>query len=212
MSGKRLFDIVFSAAALVVLSPVMLLIALLVKICSPGPVFFKADRAGMDLSRFTMYKFRSMVVNNDTVAQITMRDDARIYPFGRFLRKTKLDELPQLFNILLGDMSVVGPRPEDFMLAVRYYNGPYRKLASVKPGLTSPASLFDYTHGENASSVDAYVDIYLMEKLNMDLHYIERRSFLYDLKIILKTAWIICCIAVGRKHFRYPVEYRAHAS
>lgn len=210
MSGKRLFDIVFSVTMLIFALPMMLLVAVCIKLSSPGPIFYRAERAGKDFKRFTMYKFRSMVVSNSivSVSHITQKDDARIYPLGKILRQTKLDELPQLFNILKGDMSIVGPRPEDYEYVIHNFTGPYQNLVSVMPGLTSPASLFDYTHGEQASSMDEYVDRYLPIKRDMDLYYIKHRSFLYDVKLILKTAWIILCVILGKKRFHYPAEYR----
>ena len=206
MSAKRLFDIVFSAALFVVVSPLMLLIALLIKLSSPGPAVYRADRAGKDFKRFEMFKFRTMAVNHDRVETITTRGDPRIFPLGRILRRTKMDELPQLVNVLKGEMSVVGPRPEDYTQALKVFSGPYRALLSVKPGLTSPASLFDYTHGETAASVDEYADRCLTLKLSLDLRYIENGSFRRDIKTIAQTAGTILLVSFGRKRFRYPTE------
>ena len=209
MSAKRLFDIVFSAAFLLIVSPLMLLITLLIKLVNPGPAFYRADRAGKDFQRFSMYKFRTMSVNLDRVELITRRGDPRIFPLGKFLRKTKMDELPQLVNVLKGEMSVVGPRPEDYVIALRVFSGPYRELLSIRPGLTSPASLFDYTHGETVASVDEYADRYLHQRLSMDLRYIKNRNIRRDAKIIAQTAWTILLVSLGRKRFRYPAEYSA---
>ena len=209
MSAKRIFDIVFSAALLVVVSPLMLLIALLIKLSSPGPAVYRADRAGKDFQRFEMLKFRTMSMNHDRVETITTREDPRIFPLGRILRKTKMDELPQLVNVLKGEMSVVGPRPEDYAQALRLFSGPYRALITMEPGLTSPASLFDYTHGETVASVDEYVECCLTVKLSEDLRYIENRSFRRDVKIIIQTAWTILLVSFGRKRFRYPLEANA---
>lgn len=209
MNAKRIFDIVCSLLLLSVTAPVMLVIALLIKLSSKGPVLYKANRMGKDRVRFTMYKFRSMRVNYDEVQEITMREDARIYPLGRFLRLTKLDELPQLFNILKGDMSIVGPRPEDYGQAMRWYTGKYREIFTVKPGLTSPASLFDYTHGEKAGSVEEYRRSFLFQKLEIDLFYIQNYNFFYDIAVLFHTAWVMLCIPLGRKSFPYPIEYRA---
>lgn len=208
MSAKRIYDLFMGVVLLIIAAPVMLFIALIIPLVSKGPVLFRAERAGRNFQRFTMYKFRTMVINHDQVEQITIRDDPRIYPFGRFLRKTKLDELPQIFNVLKGDMSIVGPRPEDYAQALRLFTGPYQALMRVEPGLTSPASLFDYTHGELAASVDEYVNLYLYEKMDMDLFYIQNQTFWGDMKIIARTVWVILCISFGRKRFRYPMEYR----
>lgn len=209
MNAKRLFDIVFSAAALIVAAPLMLLIALLIQISSPGPVFYKADRAGKDFQKFQIFKFRSMRVNRDRAPEITTRDDPRIYPLGKILRKSKLDELPQLINVLRGEMSIVGPRPEDYSLAIRFFTGDYREVLSVRPGLTSPASLLDYTHGETVSSTEEYMDRFFFQKRMMDLQYIKNQSIAWDIRIIVKTAFTILCVCGGRKRFRYPVEYVA---
>jgi len=208
MRAKRLFDILFSAAFLAVVSPVMLLIAIIIKLVSPGPVFYKADRAGKDFTRFQMLKFRTMSVNQDPIKTITLREDPRIFSFGRILRKTKMDELPQLINVLKGDMSVVGPRPEDYLIAFRMFSGPYREILSVKPGITSPASLLDYMHGETVSSIDEYLDRFLDLRQSLNLRYVQNHHFLWDLSLIAQTAWTILQISLGRKRFRYPAEYQ----
>ena len=145
---KRCFDILFATLFLVVFSPVYLLTFIIIKVASPGPAIYKAKRVGKNGILFDCYKFRSMIVDSGKVRLTTLENDDRIYPFGRFIRKTKIDEMPQVFNILKGDMSVVGPRPEDKENADRVYVDEYKQILNVKPGLTSPASLYDYTHGE----------------------------------------------------------------
>ena len=145
---KRAFDLLFSILFLLVFSPVYVITYIIIKVVSPGPAFFKAKRVGLHGKVFDCYKFRSMRVDSGKVRLTTLQNDDRIFPFGRFIRKTKIDEMPQALNILFGDMSVVGPRPEDTVNADIMYQGEYRHILDVKPGLTSPASLYDYTHGE----------------------------------------------------------------
>ena len=145
---KRGFDLLFSVLFLLVFSPVYLLTWIIIKIVSPGPAIYRAKRVGLHGKLFTCYKFRSMRVDSGKVKLTTLQNDDRIFPFGNFIRKTKIDEMPQVVNILMGQMSVVGPRPEDEANASKIYVGEYQHILDVKPGLTSPASLYDYTHGE----------------------------------------------------------------
>ena len=146
--AKRCFDILFAVLFLIVFSPVYLLTWIVIKIVSPGPAIYHARRVGLHGQLFTCYKFRSMRVDSGKVKLTTLQNDDRIFPFGNFIRKTKIDEMPQVVNILMGQMSVVGPRPEDEANASKIYVGEFQHILDVKPGLTSPASLYDYTHGE----------------------------------------------------------------
>ncbi|MFZ5986937.1 MAG: sugar transferase [Bacillota bacterium] len=184
--SKRLFDIAASFAALVILSPLFIITAIVVKLNSRGPVFFAQERNGLRGKIFKMYKFRSMVVNAESLLKqlegknevkgpmFKIKDDPRITRVGRFIRKTSIDELPQLLNILKGDMSFVGPRPPIAREVVKY--GSWHNLRlSVRPGLTG---LWQVS-GRNDLGFD--------EMVNLDLKYIRERSFIYDLKIILKT-------------------------
>ncbi len=148
-----------------------------------------------------------MIADSGAVRVTTLTNDDRIYPFGKFIRKTKIDELPQLFNILSGTMSVVGPRPEDTDVAVKMYTGRYEEIFSVKPGLTSPASLFDYTHGEFYESEEKYIEEFLPAKLEIELYYVHNHSFLYDVKITAETALIIAKRILGKTEFDFPEEY-----
>lgn len=171
--GKRALDICFSALALVVFSPVLLIVALLVKIKLGSPIIFKQDRPGKDEVIFSMYKFRTMTDAKDANGNY-LPDNVRLTKFGQLLRATSLDELPELWNILIGDMSFVGPRP----LLVEYlplYNEEQRKRHSVRPGLTGLAQV----KGRNA--------IKWQEKFGYDVSYINKISFKLDVIIILNT-------------------------
>jgi len=147
-----------------------------------------------------------MKVDSGEIRVTTLKNDERIYPFGSLLRKSKIDELPQLVNILLNQMSVVGPRPEDVSIAKKIYVGRYRRIHNAKPGLTSPASLFDYTHGEYYKTHEEYEEEFLPLKLDVELYYVDNSKFIYDMKIVFKTAWIILMILMGKKIFDLPKE------
>ena len=203
---KRLFDIAASLCAIVVFLIPWLVISLIIKIQSPGPVLFCPRRIGKDGKPFTLYKFRSMRTDSGKIHATTLRGDPRIFPFGAILRKTKLDETPQLFNVLFGQMSVIGPRPEDEVNAKELYQGEFVEILSVKPGLSSPASLYDYTHGENYPDEESYVREFLPEKLKVELYYVRHRSNVYDLKVIVSTVVTILQIFCGKKDFPLPKE------
>ena len=189
LARKRLFDMVCAALGLLVLSPVLLMCALLVGLTSPGGVLFRQERVGKDGVPFTIYKFRSMRKDNAGLKISTSRD-TRITPVGRALRKTKLDELPQLWNVLKGDMSFVGPRPE-----VREYTDLYtpeqRQVLLVRPGITGLASIRYRNENEllTASSDPnrTYIEEVMPAKLALDLEYIPRACVSYDIKLILET-------------------------
>lgn len=186
---KRLFDMVCAALGLLVLSPVLLVCTLLVGLTSPGGVLFRQERIGKDGVPFTIYKFRSMRKDNAGLKISTSRD-TRITSVGRVLRKTKLDELPQLWNVLKGDMSFVGPRPE-----VREYTDLYtpeqRQVLMVRPGITGLASIRYRNENEllTASSDPnrTYIDEVMPAKLALDLKYIPRACVSYDIKLIWET-------------------------
>ena len=203
---KRCFDLLFAVLFLLVLSPVYIITYIIIKVVSPGPAFFKAKRVGLHGKVFDCYKFRSMRVDSGKVKLTTLQNDDRIFPFGRFIRKTKIDEMPQALNILLGDMSVVGPRPEDMVNADKIYQGEYKQILDVKPGLTSPASLYDYTHGEKYEDEELYEKEFVPQKLQLELYYVNHQSFWYDIKLILKTAWIIILTFCGKEIFEKPKE------
>ncbi|MGD1046305.1 MAG: sugar transferase [Bacteroidota bacterium] len=187
---KRLFDIFFSCLGLLIAFPFLLLAALLIKFDSPGPVLFKQVRVGKDYRLFTIYKLRTMINNIEhTKMQLAVPSDSRITPVGRFLRRTKIDELPQLINVLFGDMSFVGPRPEDPRYSA-LYNEEQKKIFDVRPGITSPASLY---YRDEASLLgdqnweEKYTKEIMPEKISIDMKYFENNTFWNDCGIIYKT-------------------------
>ena len=201
---KRLMDILCSALALVVLSPIFIISAIIIKLSSRGPVFYKASRIGRDGKQFSMYKFRSMHVENSAAEGSFIADADRIFAFGNFMRKSKIDELPQLINILLGDMSVVGPRPASSVNADELYSGEYKKIQDVKPGLTSYASLFDYKHGELfVSDNDTYIKEILPVRLELELYYVKVWNVFKDWGLVFSTVLVILQIIFGKKKFHY---------
>jgi lipopolysaccharide/colanic/teichoic acid biosynthesis glycosyltransferase len=190
MLVKVVFDRLVSFIGLLILFPVMLVIALLIKIKMPdGPVIFKQKRVGLHGRLFVLYKFRTMTVN-DYVSSISVAGESRITPFGAFLRKYKLDELPELWNVLKGDMSFVGPRPDVPGYADRL-TGENRKILLLRPGITGPATLKYANEEKILSAVPDPVrynnEIIFPDKVKINLDYLDHYSFLLDLKIFLKT-------------------------
>lgn len=188
---KRSFDVVASALALVVFSPLLAAIAIWVKRDSPGPVFYRGTRAGRNNRPFGIFKFRSMVVNADKIGgSSTSGDDPRVTRSGRFIRKYKIDELSQLINVLVGDMSIVGPRPEVLMYTSKY-TGELLEILSVRPGITDWASIWNADEGAvlaGARDPDkAYEVLIQPTKLQLQLRYVRERTFWMDLKIIVYT-------------------------
>ncbi len=188
---KRLLDILLSLCACIVLLLPGLVISLLIKLSSKGKVFFMQTRVGKSGKEFSILKFRSMRPLAESSGQLTVgEDDPRITGIGNFLRKTKLDETPQLINILKGEMSIVGPRPE-VPKYVALYNEEQRKVLEVRPGLTDLASLeyFDENRllGESDNPEQTYIDTIMPHKLSLNLKYIEEKSIMLDMQIILRT-------------------------
>ncbi|MBF0502149.1 MAG: sugar transferase [Candidatus Riflebacteria bacterium] len=188
---KRFFDFCVSAVALVLLSPLLLFVAIVVRLSSPGPAIFAQQRIGRGFKPFFIYKFRSMKEDAPQLGgQITYGDDPRITQIGRHLRKTKIDELPQLFNVIRGDMSFVGPRPE-VNRYVEMFRDDYAEILRVRPGITDLASLKFRDEAAllatSSNPEEDYIRSVLPEKIRLAKKYIEESSFLLDLKIILKT-------------------------
>ena len=189
--GKRLFDILSSFFVLIHIWPFMLIIAMLVVFSGRGGVFFTQKRVGRNEQEFKLYKFRTMRLDSEQKGQLTVGgDDPRITKAGRFLRRFKLDELPQLLNVLAGSMSVVGPRPE-VSKYTNMYTPEQKKVLSVRPGLTDYASI-EYIDendllGQSQDPEKTYIDEVMPAKLKLNLKYIEEQGFLTDLKIIFKT-------------------------
>ena len=188
---KRLFDLVVSGIGLILLAPVFLLVAPLIKLDSPGPVFYKGNRIGKGGVPFKMFKLRTMVLHADRMGSLlTHEQDPRVTRAGRVLRKWKIDELPQLINVFRGEMSLVGPRPESPPY-VQHYNEAQRKVLEVKPGITGPAQV-KYRNEESLLSRCAdlegeYLAEIMPRKLELDLAYIRQRSLLLDLVLIGQT-------------------------
>lgn len=193
MACKRAFDILCSLLGLVVLSPVLLVVSVLVAVTSPGGVFFRQERIGKDGRPFRIFKFRSMRKDNAGL-KITTGNDSRITPVGRFLRKSKIDELPQLINVLAGDMSFVGPRPEvaDY---VNLYTPYQRQVLLVRPGITGLASIRFRNENDLLTASDdpnrTYVEQIMPRKIDLDLEYIPHASVFYDIKLIFQTFAVV---------------------
>ncbi len=189
---KRLFDIVFSLFGLILVSPLLLVIAVLIKRESPGPVFYRGERIGKSGKPFRIFKFRTMVANAENLGgPSTAGDDPRLTKIGNFLKKYQLDELPQLINVVAGDMSLVGPRPEVKMYVDMMTNEERNTILSIKPGMTDLASLWNFHENEvlkgSADPEKTYMEKIRPTKIKLQLEYVKNRSFLLDLKIIIKT-------------------------
>jgi lipopolysaccharide/colanic/teichoic acid biosynthesis glycosyltransferase len=188
---KRLFDITSSCTGLILLSPVFLFLAVWIKLDSKGPVFFRQVRVGKNGKDFKIYKFRSMRRGADKKGLITVGGrDPRITRSGYYIRKYKLDELPQLINVFVGDMSIVGPRPE-VRKYVNLYTADQLKVLSVKPGITDMASIKYRNENELLEKSDdpdkMYIEVIMPDKLKHNLEYIKNKSFLYDIKLTFLT-------------------------
>ncbi len=192
---KRIFDFVFSLIGLIILSPLFFVISLLIIFDSKGGVFYIQKRIGKNFIEFGIIKFRTMRPDSDKRGLLTVGGrDSRITKAGYFLRKYKLDELPQLINVFKGEMSFVGPRPE-VKKYVDLYNEEQKKVLMVKPGITDNASI-EFSNeneilGKYADAEKAYIEIVMPAKLNLNLNYINQQNFINDMKIILKTIFKI---------------------
>jgi lipopolysaccharide/colanic/teichoic acid biosynthesis glycosyltransferase len=196
---KRIFDFVLAFAGLVVLSPVLMAVAVLVKLDSAGPVLFRQRRVGRGLRCFTLFKFRTMVAAHNG-GEITVADDHRVTRLGRMLRLAKLDELPQLWNILSGDMSFVGPRPLVESTVNRFREDYRWILGKTRPGVTDPASI-KYRHesailGCCAEPVDYYFRVIMPDKIRLQKAYLRRQSLLGDVMILCRTLAACCRLGV----------------
>lgn len=193
MVAKRIFDLLFSLMGILVLAPIFLAIAVWIKVDSPGSVFFRQVRVGQFGKEFRIYKFRTMVTNAEALGkQITVGEDPRITDCGRFLRKYKLDELPQLFNVLKGDMSLVGSRPE-VPKYVALYTPEQLKVLELPPGITDLASIRFRNESELLSQAENPEEFYVKEimpqKLELNKQYLAQANLIFDLYIILQTLW-----------------------
>ena len=188
---KRAFDITASALGLVVTSPVWLAAVIGIQLSDPGPVFYMANRVGLNNQPFRMFKFRSMRVDKQANEKNFKADVNRIFPWGAFMRSSKIDELPQLLNIFLGDMSVVGPRPASADQVSVTRGGKYARVGSVKPGLSGPSALYDYIYGDTVTDEAEYEKLVLPTRLELDLYYIQNACWRLDVKMIF---WTVRCV------------------
>lgn len=196
-----MFDRIFAAVVLVVLSPVLAVAGLLVKLSSRGPVLYRARRAGIDGRPFEMYKFRTMHVGSDAGGAITAAKDPRVFRLGIGLRRLKLDELPQLVNVVRGEMALVGPRPEDLNIVQDHYDAFMRESLVVPPGITGPGSLHYFAEegdlpADPAEAQRIYLDSLLARKIALDLVYVRNRSVRYKISLLART--LLGIVGAGR--------------
>ncbi|HEU4628905.1 MAG TPA: sugar transferase [Gemmatimonadaceae bacterium] len=190
MNGKRVFDLAWTVPGLLVLAPLLGAVALLVRLVDGRPVFFRQERVGLHGRPFRIWKFRTMTAGAATGPALTVAADARVTPLGRWLRATKLDELPQLFNVLAGEMSLVGPRPEVPRFVAQYTEA-QRQVLTVRPGITDPACL-SYRHegvllARSADPERTYVAEIMPEKIRLNLAYARTATRWSDFRVILRT-------------------------
>ena len=184
---KRAFDVCSSGCALIFFMPVWIIAIVGIEVSDPGPVFYFANRVTKDNRTFKMLKFRSMRVDKNANEKSLRPDQDRIFPFGRFIRATKIDEMPQLVNVFLGDMAVVGPRPAAVDQIPITRGGENAIVSSVKAGLTSPAALYDYLYGDEIEDEKEYMDKVAPTRLALDRYYIGKQTIGYDIKLIWYT-------------------------
>ena len=192
---KRLFDILLSGLGLLIISPLLLIVAIWIKLDSPGPIFYRQVRVGRYNKDFRIFKFRSMRIGSDKGSLVTIGGrDPRITRSGYFIRKFKIDELPQLINVLVGDMSLVGPRPE-VRHYVNYWTEEQMHVLDVRPGITDPASIKFRNENELLAQAEDpekyYIEVIMQEKIKLYLEYVKKNSLCYDIKLIFQTFWVI---------------------
>lgn len=208
---KRALDVVAAGVALILAAPLLLLAAIGIKLSSRGPVLHRAVRAGRGGDPFEILKLRTMRLGTPDQSRITVGgSDPRVFAVGSWLRKLKIDELPQLVNILRGDMAVVGPRPEALDIVRDHYGPEHMRTLDVSPGLASPGSLWNYTHGESLIGADDpegdYLRALLPAKLALELVYVDRASLRYDVSLVVRTMLVIVQTLSGRDAWPDPPE------
>jgi lipopolysaccharide/colanic/teichoic acid biosynthesis glycosyltransferase len=224
--ATRPCDLLIAAAALVPAAPLCLFAAAGIWLTEGRPVLHRCRRVGLGGRVFTMYKFRTMRIAPAAAGKaaagsaaaggtITAPADARVFPFGAWLRASKIDELPQLVNVLIGDMAIVGPRPEDPAIVEAWYGPLARETLTVRPGLASPGSIYNFTHGEpqldtralpGEDAAATYARVLLPRKLALDLVYVREASIGADLRIMMRAAIAILARGLGRRTFPDPPE------
>ncbi len=190
---KRCFDVLSATVGLIGTSPLWILAVLGIELSDPGAVFYMARRVGKNGKEFRMFKFRSMRVAKDANESNFKADVDRVFKFGAFMRATKIDELPQLLNVIGGSMSVVGPRPASVDQVEVVRAGEYAVVNDVKPGLSGPSALYDYVYGDTVEDEAEYEKLVLPTRLKLDVYYVKKMGVRYDLKIIWQT--VICILS-----------------
>lgn len=189
---KRLFDIVCALIAIIGTSPIWILTIIGIEISDPGPIFYVATRIGKGNKAFRMYKFRSMKVARNANENSLRPDANRIFPFGKFIRKVKIDELPQLLNILNGTMSIIGPRPVANDQKEMFRTGKWNLAAEVPVGLSGPAALYDFIYGDQITDENEYMEKVFPTRRELEYVYVKKMGLGYDLKMIVYT--VICIL------------------
>ena len=204
---KRLIDIVLSILIIVCSLPFWIVAIVGIEISDPGPIFYKAKRLGKDNKEFSMYKFRSMKVlpKSEEGSEVSLRPETnRIFSWGKVIRKIKIDELPQFFNVFIGDMSIVGPRPvaKDQVKLFRY--GKYDDAKQVKPGITGPAALYDYIYGDRfeEKDIDKYMEEVYPTRRELEYIYVKKQGFLFDTWMFFETALCVFYNIFGKENKR----------
>jgi len=216
MIGKRIFDILLSYVSFVILSPILIIVAIITKLESKEPIFYKQLRVGLNGKLFYIYKFRTMEVDADKKGlPITSVDDLRLTGWGRFLRKIKLDEMPQLFNVLKSEMSIVGPRPE-VPKYVKLYTDEQKRVLTVKPGMTDPATVYFRNEEKLLAKANDKKSFYINEimpiKLKLYLQYVDNMSLIYDIKLIFLEFFAIILPEVVFSRFFINEDERGKTS
>lgn len=212
----RGFDIAVAVVSLLLAAPFLLAGVVGILASSPGPVLYRARRVGLHGVEFDMYKLRTMHIRTVSGPAITSFRDSRVFPVGAVLRLLKIDEFPQLFNILRGEMSLIGPRPEDPGIVGEAYGDEARETLTVRPGLTSPGSVYYYTHlerlleGNDATAI--YKDWILPVKIALDRIYVRQVSVPYNIRLMARTVVAITARAFGQTHFADPPELHQAAT
>lgn len=198
---KRLFDIAIAALALIVFAPFISVAAVGIMLTSPGPILYRARRVGRNGAVFTMYKLRTMHVAQNQASSITSPCDDRIFPFGNLIRRLKVDELPQFWNILNGNMSLVGPRPEAPEIVEKHYKDWMHETLRIRPGVTSPGAIYNYLMADalldESDPEGSYARDLLPPKLALERAYLDRAHFFSDLGYVVLTAWAILAHVFG---------------
>lgn len=195
---QRLLDIIFSSLALIILSPVMLIVSILLRLTGEGEIFYLQERIGKDMGIFKLYKFATMLKNSENIGSgtVTVKNDPRVLPLGKFLRSTKINELPQLINIFIGDMSVIGPRPQTRRCFNAFPDAFKDTIASVKPGLSGIGSIIfraeeDLLESDLGSNINFYDDVISPYKAEIESWYIPNRNVKTYFLLIFLTIWIV---------------------